>query len=198
MRYEPLYLLAAAGTTVHAASLDDVCTMDFVASVLPADGFITGTSIVTGSVAVTAISNVSVAASAGSLGVDAVGVCNITFGYTHDGKDGTTNVWYYFPEPSAFQNRFLATGGGGLSGGLPYGAAMGTTDAGLGSWSAQLTDTVLYANGSMNYDALYAFSHVAIHEMTVLGQQLAKTFYSADKIYSYYQEYSEGGRDGFS
>jgi tannase len=68
----------------------------------------------------------------------------------------------------------------------------------MSSWSAQLTDTVLYANGSMNYDALYAFSHVAIHEMTVLGQQLAKTFYSADKIYSYYQGCSEGGRDGFS
>lgn len=118
-----------------------------------------------------------------------------------------TNVWYYLPDSATFKNRFLSTGGGGfsitsgaggLSGGLAYGAASGTTDAGLGSWSAQLTDKVLYANGSMNYDALYAFSHLAIHEMTVFGQELTKNFFGIDKIYSYYSGCSEGGRDGFS
>lgn len=214
MRHGSPLLLLAAAATARAASLADVCTSDYVASVLPADGFIAGTTLLRDTVAVNAISNFSATASAGVAGVDdAIGVCNITFAYSHDGKDDTTNVWYYLPEPAAFQNRFLATGGGGfaitsgeggLSAGMGYGAATGTTDAGLGGWSAQLTDVVLHANGSMNYDALYAFSHVAINEMTVFGQELAQNFYgtangsSSSKIYSYYSGCSEGGRDGFS
>ncbi|KAH6660979.1 tannase [Truncatella angustata] len=194
------------GTTT-ATDFAEVCTSEYVQSVLPGDGFIPGTTIDTTSVAVNAIGNYSSAASDGVVGVEAVAVCNVTFGYTHDGKEGKTNVWYYLPDPANFKNRFLSTGGGGfsitsgaggLSGGLSYGAASGTTDAGLGSWSAQLTNKVLYANGSMNYDALYAFSHQAIHEMTVLGQELTKAFFGVEKIYSYYSGCSEGGRDGFS
>ncbi|KAK6212286.1 hypothetical protein LQW54_005417 [Pestalotiopsis sp. IQ-011] len=192
------YVVAAA-----AASFAESCTADYVKASLPADGFIAGTDIDPDTVAVNAIGNYSVAATDGVMGIDAVAVCNVTFGYTHDGEDGQTNVWYYLPDPATFQNRFLATGGGGfaitsgesgLSGGLAYGAASGTTDAGLGSWSAQLTDKVLYINGSMNYDALFAFSHQAIHEMT----ELTKSFFAVDKVYSYYSGCSEGGRDGFS
>ncbi|KAF7517997.1 hypothetical protein G7054_g13601 [Neopestalotiopsis clavispora] len=204
-------LFAAAGAhymgRAAAASFAEACTADYVKAALPATGFIPGTTIDPDTVAVNAIGNYSAAATDGVAAVEAVAVCNVTFGYTHDGKDGQTNVWYYLPDPASFQNRFLSTGGGGfaitsgaggLSGGLAYGAASGTTDAGLGSWSAQLTDKVLYANGSMNYDALYAFSHVAIHEMTVFGQELTKNFFDVDKIYSYYSGCSEGGRDGFS
>jgi tannase len=167
-----------------------------------------GISILSSSVTANSISNFSVAESDLQPAASGQYICNITFAYTHIGRNDRFNVWYWLPSPSQFQNRFLATGGGGfaitsgqggLSQGLPHGAAAGTTDGGLGSWNAQLTDKILLANGTMDYTLLNAFSHEAIHEMSVLGKELTRKFYnSTSKVYSYYQGCSEGGREGFS
>jgi tannase len=133
--------------------------------------------------------------------------CNVTFAYTHPETSSKVNVWYWLPDPEDFEGRFLATGGGGyaitsgqrsLSTGLPYGAVTGTTDGGMGSWSAQLPSKILKSDGVLDYDILFLFAYRAIHEMTVLGQQLTKNFYSADKVFSYYTGCSEGGREGLS
>jgi tannase len=79
------------------------------------------------------------------------------------------------------------------------GAAAGTTDGGLGSWSAQLTDVILKANGTIDYDHLFDFGYLAIHQMSLLGKELARQFYGTeDKVYSYYHGCSEGGREGWS
>ncbi|CAK7235107.1 hypothetical protein SBRCBS47491_009178 [Sporothrix bragantina] len=159
-------------------------------------------------------------ASAQSPGKSGLSFCNATVAYHHAGMNDQINLWYWLPSPDAFQNRFLATGGGGyaitsgqrgLGTGLVYGAATGTTDGGFGSWNAQLTDVLLKANGTINYDLLYAFGYKAIHEMTIIGQQLTKQFYAANTtstnstaaasgnhLYSYYSGCSEGGREGWS
>ncbi|KAH8651025.1 Tannase/feruloyl esterase [Xylariales sp. PMI_506] len=202
-------LTAAAGfaaANAAAPDLNEVCTLQYVKSVLPVDA-IPGITILENTLAVNAIGKFTLEASPGIVEATTAGVCNVTFGYTHVGKNDKTNVWFYLPAPSEFKNRYLATGGGGFSitsgasaleAGIPYGAATGTTDGGLGSWSAQLTDVVLYANGSMNYDALFAFSYLAIHENTVLGKALTEKFYNVPKLYSYYSGCSEGGREGWS
>jgi tannase len=115
-------------------------------------------------------------------------------------------VWYYFPSPSQYQGRFLATGGGGfainsgasgLDGGLVYGAAAGCTDGGMG-WGGQLNDFVLKGNGSLDYDMINNFGYLSIHEMTELGKAMSKNIYNSSSLYSYYQGCSEGGREGWS
>ncbi|KAK3936102.1 putative tannase subunit protein [Diplogelasinospora grovesii] len=191
-------------TGASTASLADVCTLAYVKSVLPADGFLPGVSILRDTVTVNAVTNYAVSSSGGMPGAASNNasssystgehsLCNITFGYTHPGLND--------------RNRYLSTGGGGfsitsgqrgLSEGLAYGAAAGTTDGGLGGWAAQLTDKVLAANGTLRYEPLVMFAYKAIHEMTVLGKQLTVQFYNASKVYSYYHGCSEGGREGLS
>lgn len=76
----------------------------------------------------------------------------------------------------------------------------GTTDGGFGSFSKDLSTVILAANGTMDLDMLYSFAYVAIHEMTVLGKELARQFYanSTSRMYSYYSGCSDGGREGWS
>lgn len=117
------------------------------------------------------------------------------------------NVWYHLPEPAQFKGRFLATGGGGesinsgevgLDQGVVEGAATGMTDGGFGSFNAAVTDVILKSNDTLNEAALTSFAYAGIHEMSIIGKQLAKNFYRADTLYSYYFGCSEGGREGFS
>ncbi|CAK7221576.1 hypothetical protein SBRCBS47491_004572 [Sporothrix bragantina] len=185
-----------------------VCTKDYVQSILPASSAVEGLVLVPGSVTANAVANYSIQSSAQSPGRSNIDFCNVTVAYHHAGSTDTTNLWLWLPSPDAFQNRFLATGGGGyaitsgergLGVGLVYGAAAGTTDGGFGSWNAQLTDVLLRANGTINYDLLYAFGYKALHEMTIIGKELTKSFFGAkDKVYSYYSGCSEGGREGWS
>ncbi|KAF4533946.1 putative tannase subunit protein [Lasiodiplodia theobromae] len=202
-------IASAAALRATAASLADVCTTANVQSALPVDA-VEGITLSTDSVTTNAVYNHSV--SAGDLwpGKSGLDFCNVTFAYTRDGTSETTNVWYWLPSPDQFQGRYLTTGGGGFSitsgeqglgNGLVYGAAAGTTDGGFGSWSAQLTDVILASNGTMDYQKLYNFGYRSIHEMTVLGKALTKNFYGSgedQRIYSYYQGCSEGGREGWS
>lgn len=90
----------------------------------------------------TAVSIYNASATANLFFPDAVfDYCNVTFAYTHANLNDIVMVAYWLPSPSAYQNRFLATGGGGYAinsgltdtGSLPraiiYGAVGGMTDA---------------------------------------------------------------------
>ena len=74
----------------------------------------------------------------------------------------------------------------------------GTTDGGFGGFSNDLSDVLLTANGTLDYEMLFSFAYRAINELTVLGKEFTRKFYGVDDFYSYYQGCSEGGRDGFS
>ncbi|GME21909.1 putative tannase subunit protein [Neofusicoccum parvum] len=200
-------LAAAAALRATAASLADVCTTSHIQSALPVDA-VEGITLEADSVTSNAVYNYSV--SSGDLwpGKSGLNFCNVTFAYTRNGEENsTTNVWYWLPAPDQFQNRYLTTGGGGFSitsgeqglgNGLVYGAVAGTTDGGFGSWSNELSDVILKANGTMDYDMLFNFGYRSIHEMSVIGKELTKSFYGGSNIYSYYQGCSEGGREGWS
>jgi tannase len=64
----------------------------------------------------------------------------------------------------------------------------------------------LYGNGSINWDATYAFAYTALGEMTKIGKPLTQAFYygssnsssNSTKIYTYYEGCSDGGREGRS
>ncbi len=117
------------------------------------------------------------------------------------------NLWLWLPSPQQFQGRFLATGGGGLAitmgqnnlqPGIVYGAATVTTDGGFGSWRTDLSAVLLRANGTLNYEMLYSYAYTGVHEMSVLGKEFTRRFYKTERVYSYWQGCSEGGREGFS
>lgn len=195
------------------ADLSSLCTIPYVKSVLPTPASVEGLVLLPDSVTSNPVTNYSIAASWQTPGKDSIDFCNVTVSYTHPGTDDTVNLWFWLPSPDAFQNRFLANGGGGfaittaersLGAGLVYGAATGTTDGGFGSWTAELTDVLLRGNGSLNYDVVNFFGYRATHEMSIIGKRLVSNFYrgpdakAAPRVFSYYQGCSEGGREGWS
>ncbi|OOF90162.1 hypothetical protein ASPCADRAFT_410328 [Aspergillus carbonarius ITEM 5010] len=79
-----------------------------------------------------------------------------------------------------------------------YGAVAGHTDGGFNGES--FDDVFLLANGTVDWQTRFMFGSQGIHEMMAIGQELTKNVYSTgdDKVYTYYQPCSEGGREGWS
>lgn len=154
----------ALATLTRAASLSDICSVETIQSALPANGTIENVYMIASSVSATAVYNASVSAggmmkrqtdSSSTTSTSTYNYCNVTATYTH-GNDSVI-VWYGFPEPDQFENRFYVGGGGGYSlasgvtGGLEYGAASGCTDAGYDAFTNSLDEVVLNGNGSVNW-----------------------------------------------
>lgn len=188
--------IAALAASTNAASLADLCTVSNVQAALPANGTLNGINPIPSSVTANAVTSTTYS------------YCNVTVTYAHPGKDQVL-VWYNFPDPSSYKNRFYVAGGGGYSlnsdptGGLPYGAVSGVTDAGYGAISGvSLDDVVLTGNGSVNWDNIYMFAYQGLGEMTQLGKAITPLFYGSSdataKIYTYYEGCSDGGREGMS
>ncbi|KAK4966580.1 hypothetical protein LTR42_010891 [Elasticomyces elasticus] len=195
MRLHSLALPAQlAATVASAAALSTVCTSSYVTDSLPS---IVGIDF--GSVSAAPVYNYSVASGNSYPGVSGRNFCNISVAYSHTLENDSVRAQFH---------RFLATGGGGyqissglggLEGGLVYNAAAGLTDGGFGSLTTSLTDVLIPANGTMNWDALINLAYLSIHEMTEIGTGRATNFYTnTSKVYTYYQGCSEGGREGWS
>ncbi|OJJ81768.1 putative tannase [Aspergillus glaucus CBS 516.65] len=201
MRFSQGVAVAALATAANAKSLSDVCTVSNVRSALPANGTLLGMDMIPSAVTAGAVYN----ASAGMGSTETYTYCNVTVAYTHTGKGDKVVIKYAFPKPSDFNSRFYVAGGGGFSlsndatGGLEYGAVGGATDAGYDAFSNSYDEVVLYGNGSINWDATYMFAYQALGEMTKLGKVLTQGFYDTeDKVYTYYEGCSDGGREGMS
>ncbi|KAI1371565.1 feruloyl esterase-like protein B precursor [Hypoxylon crocopeplum] len=201
--------LCAVVAVVQAASLDDYCTVDYAASVLPVQDLGLGITIDPSSVSAALTTNKSVSSQWYESAV--VDYCNVTFAYSHDGlANDIVHVSYLVPPPDKFANRYVSTGGGGLainSGGsssptgIIVGAVSGITDGGFGNFNTQYNGVFLLAKGTVNWQATYMFGYQAHHELATLGKQLTRNFFNvsdSDKVYSYYQGCSEGGREGWS
>lgn len=196
------FLLAGAAIA-SATSLSSLCTTAHVKDSIPViEGFSYGT------VTAASVYNTSVAAGDNYPAISGRNFCNVSINYEHTGKDDSINVYYYLPEPSQWAGRFLATGGfayainegfTALDAGLVYNMAAGLTDGGFGSLDAELTDVLISANGTFDWDLVINLAYLSIHEMTEIGTGLTASFYSnTSKVYTYYQACSEGGREGWS
>lgn len=206
--------LANAATNTSSSTLADVCTTANIQAALSANNsYIPATiyniTLDPSSATANPVYNTSVSDEV--FFPDATfDYCNVTFSYSHGGRGDKVNLMYWLPAPSDFRNRYLSTGGGGfaissgtgsLPGGIIYGAVAGTTDGGFGGFQEQFDTTFLAQNGTINYQNLYMFGYEAIHELSVIGKQFTRNFYSMDsstKLYAYYQACSEGGREGWS
>jgi hypothetical protein len=198
--------LALTGVAA-ASSLGSLCTDSYAKSILPSGTFGPDINVDTSSVTTSVAYNYSLASS-DFYPAATFDYCNITFAYSHTGRDDTVHVSYWLPAPEKFANRYLATGGGGyainsgsstVAGGVAQGAVSGITDGRFGNFDTQLDAVFQSANGTANWDAIYMFAYQAIWEATLLGKHIASEFFnSSGKIYTYYQGCSEGGRDGWS
>ncbi|KAI1140257.1 tannase [Hypoxylon sp. FL0543] len=212
MRRPGATALAALVASSNAASIADVCTVSNVQAALPANGTLLGINLIPTTVTASIVYNATTgggmgggASSGGS--VTTYTYCNVTVTYTHSGKGDKVVLKYAFPQPSDFKNRFYVAGGGGFSlssdatGGLPYGAVGGATDAGYDAFSNSYDEVVLYGNGSTNWDATYMFGYQALGELTKVGKPLTRGFYGLSddaKVYTYFEGCSDGGREGMS
>tara|TARA_R110002003_G_scaffold161_5_gene13809 strand:+ start:4430 stop:4693 length:264 start_codon:yes stop_codon:yes gene_type:complete len=73
------------------------------------------------------------------------------------------------------RRRFLAVQR--ATGGLAYGAASGATSAGYDAFNYNYDEKLLYSNGSINWDATYAFAYVALGELTKIRRPITHAFY---------------------
>ncbi|PYI04447.1 tannase and feruloyl esterase [Aspergillus sclerotiicarbonarius CBS 121057] len=193
----------------RAASLTDICTDAYIKAALPAAGTFQGISMVPSSVSTSIQSNVSVSSN-DFFPAATLNYCDVTFNYTHTGRGDRVALTYWLPAPADFKNRFLTTGGeayninegtgtsGSLPGGVMYGAVAGLTDGGFNGES--FDDVFLLANSTVDWQNTFMFGYQGIHEMMAIGRELTKNVYSTgeDKVYTYYQSCSEGGREGWS
>lgn len=208
MRNSLVFACSAVASLVNAAVLNDVCTAAYVKATLPLN-VMQGLTLNASTLVATAITNRTVLSS-NDVPNGQFDYCSVTFAYSHDGRSDQVQVTYWLPTPANFRNRYLSTGGGGwainsgantLPSGLIYGAVAGETDGGFGGFASNYLNVVLLANGSLNYPELYMFGYQAHHELSTIGKQFTKNFFSmrnGTKLYSYYQGCSEGGREGWS
>ncbi|KAI2463142.1 feruloyl esterase-like protein B precursor [Annulohypoxylon bovei var. microspora] len=202
-------VFSAAMAAARAASLADYCTVDYAASALPVQELGLGITIDSSSVSAALTTNNSVTSEWYDAAV--IDYCNVTFAYSHNGlTDDIVHVSYLVPTPDSFANRYVSTGGGGLAinsgasyspNGIIVGAVSGITDGGFGNFNTQYDAAFLLAEGTVNWQATYMFGYQAHHELATLGKQFTRNFFNVsdgDKVYSYYQGCSEGGREGWS
>ncbi|KAI1814932.1 feruloyl esterase B precursor [Poronia punctata] len=114
-------------------------------------------------------------------------------------ENSSYNFGLFLPD-STWNERFLATGNGGLGGGInwldmgtysQYGFATMSTDTGHlsanndGTWALNAPETIL------------DWGHRAIHGSVVLSKEIINAYYKRKEIkYSYYAACSTGGRQG--
>ncbi|KAJ5712375.1 tannase and feruloyl esterase [Penicillium malachiteum] len=158
-------LLLALGTlagAIQAATLQDVCTAEYVIANLPSNGTLLGIEI--------DLSSVTAARLSASDDDASSPVCDVNFAYTHNGLD-RTNVNYWMPSPANFMNRYVSTGGEGwniteknssLPSGIELGAVAGTTDGGFGGFDVSSWEVWLNGDGEVNWDTVYMFGYKAI------------------------------------
>lgn len=199
---QSITLAAAGAVTVQALSLADMCTVANVQAALPANGSIPNVTMIPSSVTASPVYNASLSSGMQKRDTTTYSYCNATATYTH-GSDSVV-VWYGFPDPSIFENRFYVAGGSGYSlasgvtGGLEYGAVTGCTDAGYDAFTTGLDEVVLNSDGTLNEQNIKMFSYEALGELTIIGKAITKTLYSIDRVYTYFSGCSDGGREGMS
>ncbi|EDN93401.1 hypothetical protein SS1G_09267 [Sclerotinia sclerotiorum 1980 UF-70] len=138
--------------------------------------------------------------------------CNITLTYTHPGQNDTINVKIFLPTPENWNGRFIGTGGSAFAtGGFDYSltvpvsqgyAAAGTDgghhsdDIGIGTPEFPIESWALLPSGNLNLYLLQDFASVSLNEMTIIGKEIATSYYGEKPEYAYWNGCSTGGRQG--
>ena len=103
-------------------------------------------------------------------------------------------VW--LPEPSAWNGRFEAVGGGGFAGVISHGAMAGALQAGYATASTDTGHVATDLEWLGNAGRLRDYGYRAINEMTSKAQAVIERYYDRSPDYSYFNGCSTGGRQG--
>ncbi|MEZ0077200.1 tannase/feruloyl esterase family alpha/beta hydrolase [Planotetraspora sp. GP83] len=133
--------------------------------------------------------------------------CDVTVTLTHPGANDHVNVKVSLPQdPKKWTGRFQATGGSAyLAGdfGAPLVAAVkngyvaAATDAGIGQNPIDVSGWALTSAGQVNTPLLKNFASRSLHDMAIVGKDVAKKFYGNPVRHSYWNGCSTGGRQGY-
>ncbi len=113
------------------------------------------------------------------------------------------NIWVGLPTGGAWNGRLQSEGGGGYAGSV--GVATGSiaagyvgvqTDTGHTGGSGTFGMLTPVPNGAPDLQLQSDFAFRSLHEMAVIGKQLAQAFYGQLPQFSYWNGCSTGGRQG--
>ncbi|MCO1594553.1 tannase/feruloyl esterase family alpha/beta hydrolase [Micromonospora sp. RHAY321] len=133
--------------------------------------------------------------------------CDVTVTLTHPGANDHVTVKVSLPQdPQRWTGRFQATGGSAYLAG-DFGAPLVTavkngyvaaaTDAGVGQNPVDVSGWALTPAGTVNTPLLKNFASRSLHDMAVVGKDVARKFYGTAVRYSYWNGCSTGGRQGY-
>jgi feruloyl esterase len=146
-----------------------------------------------------------------------VAIENTTIDSVQQGADGSMRITAGVTDPPAhdrvqvfiglparWNGRFEGTGGGGWSGGAPFGIngplaqgyAAGATDTGHAGFTGSFGLDA--SSGQSDMPAIIDNAYRGIHDMTVVGKALATAYYGKPPKYCYFVGFSTGGRQGLS
>lgn len=126
-------------------------------------------------------------------------VCKVALTVTHPPANDRVKIWVALPMKN-WNGRLIGQGGVGYTGGLEFmtlfPAAAGfvavATDGGHPPGDSAAF--AMTADGRVDWQSLRNFSHLAVHEMTVIAKALTQAFYGKPARYSYFCGLSNGGR----
>lgn len=135
--------------------------------------------------------------------------CDITVTVTHPGAGDNVHIKVSLPQdPAKWSGRFQATGGQAYLAGdiadpsselvsaVKAGYVGAATDAGV---SGAIDATWgLNADGTLNTGLLTNFASRSVHDMAIIGKDVADNFYRRSVTYSYFTGCSTGGRQGYA
>ncbi|KAM0421482.1 hypothetical protein ACHAPT_010655 [Fusarium lateritium] len=142
------------------------------------------------------------------IGPEGVSFCNVTVSYSHPGDQDAVHVHAWLPL-SGYKDRFVGIGGGGWLTGeigddamsaLTYkGYATAASDGGYTHDPLSTADAWLMPNpGNVNQTLLTNFANRAVHDVAIIGKQLARDYYEKSPAFSYWSGCSTGGRQGIT
>ncbi|KAF2027843.1 tannase-domain-containing protein [Setomelanomma holmii] len=111
--------------------------------------------------------------------------CEVVFPNTHPGNHDTINTMIWLPTDENWTGRFLGAGG----------FAVLTTDGGHAA-DAAIESWAQISPGNVNWNLFQTFASFSLDEATVLGRAVVEAYYGKGPTYSYWNECSQGGRQG--
>lgn len=129
-----------------------------------------------------------------TLQINLPSLCRVAFTVrTSSNSTAQSEVW--LPQPSSWNNRFLAVGNGGFAGGVNYPDVVWGARKGFATMSTNTGHDSTQSDGTwmLNHpEALIDFGHRALHVTTGVAKRILKAYYGGKEGHAYYAGCSTG------